>query len=182
MRWFCSAYRPNSIRRVFSGCSSSPNFPSRLPCSAKTVCVRIPLEAEDDVVRIAENDHLASRTLLAPDVHPEIEHSGDRCWQEAARSPTLRSTRLRVRPFPVLHHPGFEPFLDQAQDASVGDAMLDGLDHPRFVEVIEEALDVGIKYVVHLPFHERGDKRIQRALCWLRPRRKPYEKPRKSSS
>jgi len=41
---------------------------------AKTVCVRIPLEAKDDVVRVAENDHLASRTFLAPDVHPEIEH------------------------------------------------------------------------------------------------------------
>jgi hypothetical protein len=41
---------------------------------AKTVCVRTPLEAEDDVIRIAEDDHLASRTLLAPDIHPEIEH------------------------------------------------------------------------------------------------------------
>lgn len=34
----------------------------------------IPLEAKDDVVRIAKGDHLASRTLLAPDFHPEIEH------------------------------------------------------------------------------------------------------------
>ena len=30
------AYRPNSIRRVFSGCSSSPNFPTRSRnCSGK---------------------------------------------------------------------------------------------------------------------------------------------------
>lgn len=28
---FCSVYRPNSIRRIFSGCSSSLNFPSRSP-------------------------------------------------------------------------------------------------------------------------------------------------------
>src|ERR1700677_1055892 len=54
-------------------------FQSELPqpfsqALAKTICVRIPLETEDDVVRIAEDDHLASRTLLAPDVHPEIEH------------------------------------------------------------------------------------------------------------
>jgi len=41
---------------------------------AKTVCVSSPLEAEDDIIRIAEDDHLASRRLLAPDVHPEIEH------------------------------------------------------------------------------------------------------------
>jgi hypothetical protein len=31
-------------------------------------------------------------------------------------------------------------------DALVGDAMLNELDHPRFVQVIEEALDVGIKH------------------------------------
>jgi len=42
--------------------------------------------------------------------------------------------------------------------------MLDELDHPRFVEVIEEALDVGIKYVVHLLFHKRVRQRIQRLM------------------
>jgi hypothetical protein len=35
---------------------------------------------------------------------------------------------LEVR-YLLLHHPGLEPFLDQAKDASVGDAMLDELDH-----------------------------------------------------
>jgi hypothetical protein len=50
--------------------------------------------------------------------------------------------------FPFLHHPSLEPFLDQMQDAAVGDAVLDELDHPRFVEIIEEALDVGIKHIV----------------------------------
>jgi len=67
----------------------------------------------------------------------------------------LWSTCLRVRPFSFLHHPGLEPFLDLAQDAAVGDAMLNELDHPAFVEVIEKALDVGIKNVVHLPLQER---------------------------
>src|SRR5258705_978505 len=57
-----------------------------------------------------------------------------------------------------------EPFLDQAQDAAVGDAGLDELDYPRFVGIFEEALDVGIKYVVHLPFHERIRQRIQRLM------------------
>src|ERR1700731_4526414 len=42
--------------------------------------------------------------------------------------------------------------------------MLHELDHPRFVEVVEEALDVGIKYVVHLPCHERVRQRIQRLM------------------
>jgi len=41
---------------------------------AKTVCIGFPLEPENDVVRVADDDHLASRVLLAPDIHPEIEH------------------------------------------------------------------------------------------------------------
>src|SRR5450756_1450990 len=40
----------------------------------KTVCVSSPLEAEDDIICIAEDDHLTPRMLLAPDVHPEIKH------------------------------------------------------------------------------------------------------------
>src|SRR5882757_8726699 len=132
---------------------------------AKTVRVRTPLEAEDDVVRIAEHDHLASRTLLAPDIHPEIKHIVEiDVGKERRDHRPLRSTRLRVRPSPFLHHPSLEPFLDQAQDALVGNAMLNELDHPCFVEVIEEALDVGIKYVVHLSFHERVRQRIQRLM------------------
>src|ERR1700678_87885 len=78
---------------------------------AKTVCVRTPLEAEDDVVRIAEDDHLASRTLLAPDVHPEIEHIVEiDIGKERRNHRPLRSTRLRVRPFPFLHHPALSHF------------------------------------------------------------------------
>src|SRR6202021_4069464 len=65
---------------------------------------------------------------------------------------------------PFLHHPGLEPFLDQAQDAAVGDAVLNELDHPCLVEVIEEALDVGIKHIVHLFLHERIGQRIQRLM------------------
>src|SRR3984957_11859314 len=145
-------------------------FQSELPqpfsqLLAKTVCVSSPLEAEDDVIRIAEDDYLTSGALLAPDVHPEIEHIVEiDIGKERRDHRPLRSTRLRVRPFPFLHHPCLEPFLDQAQDAAVGNAMLDELDHPRFVEVIEEALDVGIKYVVHLPFHERIGQRIKRLM------------------
>ena len=66
------------------------------------------------------------------------------------------------RPLAILHHPGLEPFLDQAHDASVRDAMFNELDHPRVVKIIEEAPDVGIKYLVHFPFHERVRQRIQR--------------------
>jgi hypothetical protein len=39
----------------------------------KTLCVCLMLESQDCIVRIANHHHLASRKLLAPDVHPEIE-------------------------------------------------------------------------------------------------------------
>ena len=41
---------------------------------AKTICIRFPLEPENDVIRIADHDHLASRMFSAPDIRPEIEH------------------------------------------------------------------------------------------------------------
>src|SRR5713101_10007086 len=71
---FCSANRPNSIRRVLSGWSSSPNFPQTPPqVLQEVICVRLMLESYDGVIRKAEDHHLALRPLLAPDVHPEIE-------------------------------------------------------------------------------------------------------------
>src|ERR1700684_4706702 len=77
---------------------------------------------------------------------------------------TLRTTCLRVRPFAFLHHSRVEPFLDQTQDARVGNAMLHELDHPTFVEVVEKPSDVGIKNVVHLLLQERVRQRIQRLM------------------
>jgi hypothetical protein len=50
--------------------------------------------------------------------------------------------------FAFLHHLRVEPFLDQSQDAEVGDAMLHELDQPTLVEVKEKSSNVGIKYVV----------------------------------
>jgi hypothetical protein len=58
------------VRVQFQSELSQPFFQA----FAKTVCVGSPLEAEDDIVRIADDDHLTSRILLAPDIHPEIEH------------------------------------------------------------------------------------------------------------
>ena len=40
----------------------------------------------------------------------------------------LRSTHLRVLPFAFLHHSRLQPFLDQPENAAVGDTMLDELE------------------------------------------------------
>ena len=51
-------------------------------------------------------------------------------------------------------------------------------DHPSLVEIIEEALDVRIKNVVHLLLHERPGQRIQR-LMLAAPRTKPIREAQK---
>jgi hypothetical protein len=42
--------------------------------------------------------------------------------------------------------------------------MLNELDHLAFIEVIEEALDVGIKHIVHLLLHQSPGQRVQRLM------------------
>jgi len=67
----------------------------------------------------------------------------------------LRRSHLRLHPFAFLHHPGLQPFLDQAEDPAVGDAMLYELEHPLVGNRIEESPNVGVKNVVHPLLRER---------------------------
>src|SRR5215472_16072664 len=41
--------------------------------SQKSVCIGLVLEAQDTIIRITDDHHLALRPFLAPDVHPEVE-------------------------------------------------------------------------------------------------------------
>src|ERR1019366_9148952 len=71
-----------------------------------------------------------------------------------------------------------EPFLDQADDASVADAMFHKLDEPLLAHRVEERTDVGVQYPVHLcagdPDQERIH-RIVRAASGPEPIREPEE-------
>jgi hypothetical protein len=44
----------------------------------------------------------------------------------------------------LLQHTRTEPFLDQSDDSSIADTMLQKLDQPRVVDRVKEALDIGI--------------------------------------
>src|SRR3984893_4784764 len=61
---------------------------------------------------------------------------------------------------PVFQHARREPFADEADDARVADPMLDETDEPVLVHRIEERLDVGVQYDVHLPVLDGDHKRI----------------------
>src|SRR5579863_5252665 len=88
---------------------------------AKTIRIRFPLEPENDVIRIADDDHVALRMFSTPDVHPKVERVMEIDIGEEWRDHrSLRGARLRVRPFAFLQHPGLEPFLDEIHMRSRG--------------------------------------------------------------
>ena len=62
---------------------------------------------------------------------------------DGARTCTLLDSH-HCRLLPFLHHSGLEPFLDQSQNAGVGDAMLHELDQPTVIEVVEKTANVGV--------------------------------------
>ena len=74
-RWRRSAAkRPNSINRVFSGCSDNAN--SRQPLAhlvQEAPGVDLVLESDDKVVGIAHDDHIARGLAPSPARGPEVE-------------------------------------------------------------------------------------------------------------
>ena len=77
--------------------------------------------------------------------------------------------------------PAFSHFWMSRRTLSIRNAMLDKLDQPSVVDGIEEPTDIGIEHPVHLLLRNSDRQSIER-IVRLRPGRKPYEKPRKSSS
>ena len=146
-----AARRPNSIRRVFSGWSASANSSSR--CAhrvpeAPGVC--LVFEADDDVVGVAHDDHVARGLPPSPAFGPEIEDvvQVDVGEQRRDHRPLPRS-RLTDRDDPVFQDARPQPFLDQADDALVADPVFQETDQPFLADRIEECADVGVQDEVH---------------------------------
>src|SRR6202030_3267652 len=99
-------------------------------------------------------------------------------WPEAVRSAIPARSLVTDRHDPVFQDACLEPFLDQADNASVADAMFHELDEPLLANRVEERADVGVQYPVHLcagdPDHERIH-RIVRAAPRPEPIREPEE-------
>src|SRR5436190_21869542 len=69
-----TAWRPNSIRRVFSELSDSENSCNRSRItSQKRRGVSLVLKPNDDVVGIAHNDHVTRGLAPSPAFGPEVE-------------------------------------------------------------------------------------------------------------
>ena len=93
------------------------------------------LKARHIVVGEPHEDHVPPRVAPPPLVGPQVKHvvQVDVREQRRHRCP-LRRSRLGLRPFPVLDDSRGQPFLDQPQNPSVRDPVLEELHQPRLVE------------------------------------------------
>jgi hypothetical protein len=118
---------------IHNGTARSVEKPTRRGMSVpklrqESVRVVQVLESKYIIVGVPNDNDIASRTFLAPDVHPQVEHVMQMDIREQRRNHrTLWSTHLRALPFAFLHHSRLQPFLDQPENAAVGNAMLDEL-------------------------------------------------------
>src|SRR5262249_7549933 len=64
----------------------------------------------------------------------------------------------------VFQHARREPFLDQAENARVGNPMLNEARQPFSDDFIKEASDVNLEYPVHLGGGDSNNQRIQRIV------------------
>src|SRR6202045_1003695 len=85
---------------------------------------------------------------------------------------------VSVSHLPVLHHPGRQPFADQANDAAVTDPVLDEADQPLVADRIKEPGNVGVQYPVHPRVADSDGERVQcimRTASGPEPVREPEE-------
>src|SRR6266566_3451144 len=107
-----AAKRPNSISRVFSGCSVSANFPNRSRISSRKR--RASLSCSKPMMKSS-----AYRTMIMSPV-------------------ALPRPPVTDRHHPVFEDARLEPLLDQADDAPVADPMLQEPDQPVLADLVEE--------------------------------------------
>ena len=127
------------------------------------------LEAEDRVVGVAYDDHVALGFAPSPALGPQIEDVvqvdvGEQ--RRDGRSPPRPVPRSGTLDPSVFENARPKPFLDQAENALVADAMFEGPGEPFFAHRVEELRNVGVDNVIHLPGvngRRRGVERVVRS-------------------
>ena len=133
--------------------------------SQKLLGLRAMLKPHDEVVGEAHDDDVAARPRLPPSLGPQVIHIVEvDIRQERTDAPALDGPHLPRCPLPILQHTGAQPFLDEAHDAPVSDAMLDEPNQPLVVEGVKEAPNVGVEHPVHLSPVDPDRERIHRQM------------------
>ena len=175
---FCAAKRPNSIRRVFSGCSDQRKRPQPFAhIVPEAPGVGLMLEADDEVVGIPNHDHVARGLAPSPALGPEVENVVEIDVREQRRNHrTLSRSLLFNRYDLVFEDPGPQPFLDEPEDALIADPVFQEADHPFLGDFREERPDIGVQYEIHLLAADPDAEGIQRIVL-AAPRPEPIREP-----
>jgi len=130
------------------------------------------LEPDHEIIGIPDHNDMALRHFPAPGFHPNVEyimqvHVGEQ-WRNHCPGPEAKTNGVLIpgqgdpssslvvrrpyrclRPFAVFRYSGFQPFLDQPQDAVIGHPMPQELHRPLMTHWVEKAPDVRIENPVH---------------------------------
>jgi hypothetical protein len=100
------------------------------------------LKANNKVVGIPHNDHIALGLVLSPAVGPQVEHVVHVDVGEQRRNHrTLSRPYLTHRDDPVFQDTRLQPFADKADNALVADAVLHESNQPILTDRIEGSGD-----------------------------------------
>src|SRR3954453_22036485 len=100
--------------------------------------VGLVLEADHDVVRVAHDDHVARGLAPSPALGPEVEDVVQvEVGEERRDHRPLSGPPVADRHDPVLEDTRPQPFPDQADDARVGDPVLQEADQPFLADRVE---------------------------------------------
>ena len=140
------------------------------------------LETDNEVVGIAHDDHVARGLAPSPALGPKIKDVVQVDVGKQRRDHrALPRPPLTDRHDPFFQDAHLEPFLDQADDASVADPMFQEANQPLLADFVEERSEVSVQYPVHLRALDPDNERIQRVMRAAQGS-ESVRNPRKSSS
>jgi hypothetical protein len=114
----------------------------RLQVLQELVDIRLALEAEDAIVGVPNDHHVASGMSPSPLVRPQVEDVVQVDIGKQRRDyRALRRTHPHIGLLPVFDNPGSEPLADQSQDSRVTDPVLEESHHPGMIDGVEGTHD-----------------------------------------
>ena len=136
------------------------------------------LETDNEVVGIAHDDHVARGLAPSPALGPKIKDVVQVDVGKQRRDHrALPRPPLTDRHDPFFQDAHLEPFLDQADNASVADPMFQEANQPLLADFVEERSEVSVlsssfTFVLSIPTTSASS-----ASCVSRKGRKPVREP-----
>ena len=116
----------------------------RAYCFEEPICIGLALKADDYIIGIAHDDHVAGGLVPSPAFSPQVQNVVQvDIRQERRNHRALPRPSVTDRYGSVFEYPRLQPFPDQADDALVADTMLNEFDDPILADKFEKVSDFG---------------------------------------